>query len=322
MTRSLVALALLSATLVSLLVPQKAQAGAWTLEEGAVWWKAAYFRLDSNRIFANKARSQFLCDSEPVSPGDRIPYSCDDPDGGRFVANVMFLEAAIGIHRRFDLRLQVPVIAKSFFDDEAVGTGDREKGIGDLRVSGQVLLLPEPVVLSLGWEVKAPTGEFEFDLGNVPLGEGQWDLAFKALIAKSFLNGKMWAGAEVGYRIRLPNDDLSRDGIDFGDEVLAVIEGGGRPVKWLYIPLRLDLQWGFENEEKAFPGTRQNDRKVLSLQPGLMVNPFAHLDNAVLKELGIEWGVRIPLWGRGWPADPVYFVGISGKVRAFTPYSG
>ena len=298
--------------------PNVAHAGAWTTPEGVVWGKLAWFRLNSNRLFVDELRAGVICslDGGQLEVGQRGPYDCNLDGGGGLRVDQLFVEAAFGIHRHIDVRLSVPIILASEFVSD--GTPAQRRGLGDLRITSQVLILDDPVVLAANVEVKAPTGFFTADAVGVPLGEGQWDIAFRALISRSLLEGRLWFGAEIGYRIRTPNSELGfRDALDIGDEILGVVEGGGRPWDWLYLSLRGELLYGFNSSDGGFfdlPG-----RRVVYVQPGILLNPLQFDDK--LKSLGLEFGVRIPVWGRNWPADPIYFLGINGAFRVFEEYS-
>ncbi len=296
-----------------------AHAGAWTVPEGVLWTKVAWFRLNSDRLFVDSVREGVFCAEEnrTLLEGDRGPYDCNLAGGGGLRTDQLFIEAAIGIHRRIDFRLQVPVILAAEFVSD--GTPATRRGLGDIRATTQVLIVDHPVVISANMEVKFPTGFFTPDAVGAPLGEGQWDFAFRALISGSLLGGKLWMGAEVGYRVRMPNDELgfSGNGLNLGDEILAVAEGGGRPVPWMYLSLRSDLLYGFESTDGPFTLA---GRRILYVQPGITVYPFTRVEH--WEDLGVEFGARIPVWGRGWPADPIYFVGMSKSVRLFEAYSG
>jgi hypothetical protein len=112
--------------------------------------------------------------------------------------------------------------------------------------------------------------------------------------------------------------------LDLGDEVLGVAEGGGWALPWLYTELRYQLQWGFESKRTSGPLDQTlAPRRVMFLTPKLMVAPFRPqraTTREVLANLAVEWGVRIPVWGRGWPADPVWFIGVNTKLQAFPDY--
>ncbi|MEM9071117.1 MAG: hypothetical protein AAGE52_21585 [Myxococcota bacterium] len=318
--RALFASALLCALLT---VDSVARAGAWTTPEGVLWLKVAWFRLDSDRLFVDSLREGVFCAEENrfLEEGDRGPYDCNLEGGGGLRTDQVFLEFAFGIHKRIDFRLQLPIILAGEFVSD--GTPATRRGVGDLRLTTQVLIVDSPVVVAANMEVKAPTGFFTADAVGVPLGEGQWDVAFRGLISGSLLGGRLWMGAEVGYRIRTPNDELgfTGDGLNLGDEILVVAEGGGRPIDGLYLSLRGELLYGFASKDDIFelPG-----RRVAYIQPGIAISPFAFAGDSFREwtDLSLEFGVRIPVWGRNWPADPIYFLGLSKSIRLFEPYSG
>ena len=296
--------------------PAAVQAGAWTTEEGVIWGKIALFHLNSERLFVDSIREGTFCEGRTVTAGERAPYDCQLEGGGGLITTQLFLEAAVGIHERVDLRLQVPVILQGRFDSMFVD--ENEQGLGDVRVGGQVLLLSEPFVWSGGWEIKIPTGEFLTDAVRIPLGEGQWDFTFRTLLARSFIEGRLWVGGEFGYRVRLTNEQAN---LSVGDELVAVLETGGQPIPWVYLQVRSDFLWGFPSQRIGGPVVQElAPRRVLFLQPSVTLLPFA-AGTGPLTGSGVEVGVRIPVWGRGWPADPVWFVALSTTVRVFDRYS-
>lgn len=306
--------------LAMLATPSTALAGAWTTPEGRVWSKIALFHLDSDRVFVSRSRAGETCargngETYQLSVGDRAEFDCLLEGRESFVTTQLFLEASLGIHRRFDVRIQVPIVLDARFATPF--TPASRRGLGDLRFSAQALLVQAgPVVVAANLEVKAPTGFFTVDAIGIPLGEGNWDITARAIASASMNSGLAWGGVEVAYRLRL--DDRGQPSVDVGDEVLAVAEGGIRPVSWLYLPVRGELLWGFSSDPG--PGPDLPARRVALIQTGVHVTPFFHTD-AAYKDLGIEWGVRIPVWGRGWTVDPVYFVGVYGSFEAFEAYS-
>lgn len=314
------ALGALVLVIAMLAAPSTAMAGAWTTPEGRVWSKIALFHLDSDRAFVNGSRAGETCtrangESYQLSVGDRAEFDCLLEGRESFVTTQLFLEASLGIHRRLDVRIQVPIILDARFSTPF--TPASRRGIGDLRFSAQALVLEAgPVVVATNLEVKAPTGFFTVDAIGVPLGEGNWDITARALVSASMSSGLAWGGVELGYRLRL--DDRGQPSVDVGDEVLVVAEGGIRPLSWLYLPIRGELLWGFSSDPG--PGPDLPARRVALVQTGLHVTPFFHTDSA-WKDLGIEWGVRIPVWGRGWTVDPVYSIGVYGSFEAFEAYS-
>ena len=296
--------------------PSHAAAGGWTTPEGVVWTKISVFHLRADRIFVNDAQAPLICANaggRTLHAGDRGPLDCMLSPQPTFISTQLFVEAAFGIWDRLDLRLQVPFVLRAEFQTTA--TPQSRSGLGDIRFGSQLRLLDDPMVLAVRLGVKAPTGFFTPDAVGVPLGEGNWDIEGNLVASRSIGSGAVWLGAELGYRLRL--EDRASPAVDVGDEILAVAEGGYRPIGWLYLPLRWDMLWGFQS---STPLGNLPARRAMNLQMGVMVQPLAHTEHHI-KDLAVEFGARIPLWGRGWPADPVYFVGISGSLRVFESYS-
>jgi len=313
-------LALLLLSLLAILAPSRALAGAWTTPEGALWAKVAWIYLDSDRLFVDSERDGLICGDGRLSLGERGPYDCQL--GGGFKANSLLLESSIGIHRRFDLKIQVPIFLSSQF--LATGTFQRRSGLGDIRFTAKGMLVEKPVLLSTSIEVKAPTGFFTQDAVGVPLGEGQWDIAFRIFFSVPFWRGFAWTGVEGGYRIRTPNELLGIGGLDLGDEWLATYEIGARFPKapWLYMSGRYDLRYQLESKDlsqEVFVPNRPV-RAVMYVTPKILFNPFVRRDDA-LENVGFEFEVLIPVWGRGWPADPIWVLALTGTFQIFPQYS-
>lgn len=296
-------------------------AGAWTTPEGQIWTKVAWIYLDSDQLFVDSERDGLICGDGTLSEGDRGPYDCQL--GGGLRVNSLLFESSIGIHRRFELMLQIPVFLSSQF--LATGTFQERRGIGDVRFTAKGLLLEAPLLLSTSMEVKAPTGFFTQDAVGVPLGEGQWDIAFRIFVSYPFWGGYAWTGIEGGYRIRLPNELLGISGLDLGDEWLATYEIGTRFRKalWIYLSGRYDLRYQMESKDLSQDVFVPNRpvRAVMYVTPKIIFNPFVRREDA-LKNLALEFEVLVPVWGRGWPADPVWVVSLRGLFRLFPEYSG
>jgi len=300
--------------------PAEALAGAWTTPEGKIWTKVAWIYLDSDRLFVDSERDGLICGDGTLSLGDRGPYDCQL--GGGLKASSLLFESSIGLHRRLDLKIQIPVFLSAHF--LATGTFQRRSGLGDIRFTAKGLLLEAPLLLATSIEVKAPTGFFTQDAVGVPLGEGQWDIAFRIFASYPFWGGYAWTGVEGGYRIRQPNPLLGIGGLDLGDEWLATYEIGVRfpKARWLYLSGRYDLRYQQESEDlsdSVFVPNRPV-RAVMYVTPKIIFNPFIHRDDA-LEYVGFEFEVLLPVWGRGWPADPVWVLAMTGSFRLFPEYS-
>lgn len=283
--------------LMALIGPSHAFAGAWATPEGKMWTKVAWIYLDSDRLFVDSERAGLICGNGTLSLGEGAPYDCQL--GGGFKASTLLFESSIGLHRRLDVKVQIPVFVSAKF--LATGTFQERRGVGDIRITAQGVLLEAPVVLATSVEVKAPTGFFTQDAVGLPLGEGQWDIAFRVLASYPIGRGFAWTGIEAGYRIRQPNDQLGIGGLDLGDEILATYELGGRFPKsrWLYASGRYDLRYQLESKDlsqNVFVPNRPV-RAVMYVAPKIIINPFVHGSEA-LDLLGFEFEVLVPVWGR------------------------
>jgi hypothetical protein len=307
----LIASAVLVATLVG--PTSTAFAGAWTLEEGKIWSKAALLYLRSSSLFADQNDERFgltgcvdgAGNPVTISAGDRRPYDCTT--GGTFQVAAIYWDTYFGITDELDLIVQIPFILHTQFENDS-GLDGSDAGLGDIRVGAQYRYLADPVVLALYFAVKAPTGNFTTNEAVPPLGQGQWDLTWRALIGRSF--GRFYAGADIGYRLRLTNPDT---GINVGDEILVNLEGGVTIWKWISFQTGGDLLWGFESEEEGAPTNRPR-RWVLHVRGTLSLAFHEHF--------GMELGLRWPVAGEGWPADPVFGIALYGKTPKLWDWGG
>jgi len=304
------------AACLALLDPATARAGAWTVPEGKSWTKVEWVFIDSDRVFADADRAAQM-QTCVGGIGDRVPYDC--VSGGRFFAHQLVIETWLGIHERFSMGIRLPFFLNSEVST-ATGAVDNRRGIGDIRFEAQGLILDAAVLLAAKMQVKAPTGFFTVDSLGVPLGEDQWDIAFVGIVSYPFWKGWAWLGAEAGYRVRTRNKTIDPP-LNLGDEILAAFEIGVRPepAPWLYLAARWDLLYGFTNRSDVslFDVAA---RRVMYVEPKITLNPFFH-KSGEHSDLGLNFSVRVPVWGRGWPADPIWILGLTGTFRVFPGYS-
>ncbi len=286
------------------LAPERAHAGAWTLEEGRLWGKLAVLHLSSDQLFATETDAGLLgCangagEAIVIGPRDRRPYDCTT--GGTFRVTAVYAELALGLLDELEVSLQVPWIADVRFSNTS-GLDGRDSGIGDLRASLRYRVLAQPFVGTLAFQVKVPSGRFTTDEAVPPLGEGQWDLTFSAQAGRSF--GRGYLNADVGYRVRLPNDDTR---IDVGDEILTSLEGGASLHPRFALRAASALLWGFESENVGSAVLARPRRWVLEGRFTAAVVVHEHV--------GLEAFVFVPLVGEGWPANATYGIAVSGTT--------
>ncbi len=255
-----------------LFLSSHAEAGAWTLPKGQNWLKLGFMYQDTTeRYFLN---------------GERIPYFFD----GRNQTRALFFEYARGLTARWEIKAQMPFFSISFDDIAANRTSN---DVGDLRVESRFNVLLDPVVLTVGGEIKFPTGEFVNDAEIVPVGEVQYDFDLLAEVGRSLWPVRGYVTGKIGYRWRTANAET---GIDFGNELIWQAEVGYRP--WSRLDSKLLFRGLHGAEATSFGLPIQTlKREAVYVEPGVSW--------AIASNQRIEVTVPISIRGQNWPAGPV-----------------
>lgn len=297
----------------SLWLPGVALAGPpWTRDPGKVWVKVGVDYLRSESRFAHdEERGPFQArDGTAFGPGDRIPYDTTLAFT-RFQVAQLVAEANVGLHERIDVTVKVPFVFFARYQHPPAD--DRQRALGDIRLSTTVnVLRRREWVLGADAELKAPTGPFSVNSnGPPPLGEGQWDLAARAWLGRSW--GRVYALGGGGHRARFTNHRVA-PAIDVGDEWLAALESGAWVMDDLLVLARYDLLWGQPGEaqdERLAIGTQQPARRYHQLRGALFWR--------AIRGWGPELSVQVPVAGRNWPADPTWGVAWVGELQLWSP---
>ena len=183
--------------------PVGAFAGAWTLPQGQLWTKVTLFQQEADEWYL---ASPEYAGGQVQPAGARRPYRFN----GRYQSKAVFLEAFYGVTDRLDLGVQAPYLIQEYGDDTFLESS-ADAGLGDLRVFAKVRALSAPAVLTLKLGAKAPTGDFTNADGVIPVGEGQWDFDFIGQLGRSFWPLPLYANLDLGYRVRMKNEDIDRD---------------------------------------------------------------------------------------------------------------
>ena len=254
-------------------LPAPLHAGAWVLPRGRTNVQVAFLHQDTtDRYFLD---------------GDRIPYFFD----GRSRTSALYVDARYGLTDRIEAMLQVPFFRVRFDD---LADDRKSSGLGDVRLGLRYNLLKDSPVATLDVRVKFPTGTFVNDAEVVPVGEGQWDLDLAAEVAHSFWPRPFYVNGRAGYRFRGPNEE---SGIDFGDEVFWLVEGG------YAVSARIGLKLvarGLHGQEGTSFGLAiaTLKREALYLEPGLVIRAS--------RSWIVEFAVPFTVAGQNWPAGPVF----------------
>jgi hypothetical protein len=254
-------------------LPATGEAGAWVLPRGRTDVQVALLHQDTtDRYFLD---------------GDRIPYFFD----GRNRTSALYLDARHGLTDRIEALLQVPFFLLRFDD---LADDRRSNGLGDVRVGARYNLLRDSPVATLDVRVKIPTGTFVNDAEVVPVGEGQWDLDLAAEVAHSFWPRPFYVNGRAGYRFRGANDEI---GIDFGDELFWLVEGGYTVNARVGLKLVARGLHGKEGTSFGIP-IETLKREAVYLEPGVIIRAGP--------SWFVELAVPFTVAGRNWPAGPVF----------------
>ena len=254
-------------------LPALVEAGAWVLPRGRTSIQVALLHQDTTERY-------FL-------DGERIPYFFD----GHNRTSALYVDGRHGITDRLEGVLQVPFFLLRFDD---LSDDRRSSGLGDVRAGLRYNFVKNSPVATLDVRIKFPTGTFINDAEVVPVGEGQWDLDLAAEVGQSFWPRPFYVNGRVGYRFRGPNDE---SGIDFGDEVFWLVEGG------YTINDRIGLKMvarGLHGKEGTSFGIsiQTLKREAVYLEPGLMIQASP--------SWFVELAVPFTVSGLNWPAGPVF----------------
>jgi hypothetical protein len=248
-----------------------------------------------------QATSEQFCSGNLAfcSRHQRAPF--DPFIGGRSKSLAVFTEAAYGLTGWLDLGVQVPYFSLEF-RDLSNPLRPRTSKFGDIRFYARYRLFTNPVVTSIRFGAKSPTGGVNVDSEVVPIGEGQWDLEFYGDVGRSFTSFPGYANLSLGYRVRTRNDLFN---FKPGDEASLLLEGGWALIPRLMAKGTIDYLYSGHPKSLGFTFTSQR-RELLTVAPGFLYTPMS--------DLTIEALIRLPLRGQGFPAGPQFSLGLSYSI--------
>ena len=279
----------------AVLLPRTAFAGAWTLPKGQIWAKiTAMTQSTTEEYVASGGAGREPDPNHLYEPGDRARYR----ENGHYNSRAFFIDLFYGATDRVDMGVQIP-----FFRQEFENVGFRPanvaSGFSDIRGFVKINLVQKPFVGTLKAGFKAPTGNFQNQDGIIPVGEGQWDFDFIAQAGRSFWPIPLYANLDLGYRLRLKNDAITRDP---GDEWFFNGEIGYTPTQKLLIALKVEGIRG--KSSKVFNLRLANDIKQITyFSPTLLIGPY--------QNVSLETTLRLTAGGRNFPAGHMWMAGIS-----------
>lgn len=159
---------------------QPADAGAWAQPRGHAYAKVSGIFYHAEDVYNDMGRRQEM--------------GINDDE---FTGRQMFIYLEYGLRDRLTLVTQARAGALT---DEDAFVRMQTTGIGDLEAGLKYQLVDQPAVVALMVSLKIPTG---YDAGYDPaLGTGKVDAETRLLVSRSFYPLPVYAGLDVGYRLR------------------------------------------------------------------------------------------------------------------------
>ena len=285
----------------SVLLPQMASAGAWTLEKGQVWSMVTYMSQSTDQHY------------------DADGNAVEIPADARFQSQQVNFNVYYGLTDQIDLGLQVPYISNKFVDkDESndVATPppalETESGIGDLRGFAKINLLQQAgLVGTLKLGFKLPVGDYRPVPEALSITGGQWDFDVVAQLGRSFWPVPMYANLDLGYRLRGEYADPAAGEAGVidrsytpGAEFVFNAEAGYSPMDKLLVALKYEGIVGAEYDAISNPGIPETlSQSVTYLVPTVLVGFHPNVS--------LEASARMTVSGSRYFAGPTYAVGLS-----------
>ncbi len=279
--------------------------GAWTLPQGKLWSKVAFFQQSADEWYlANREFS----DGEWRQEGDRVAYRFN----GEYDSKAVFIEVFYGITDRLDLGVQIPYFDQ-FFSDDTRAVPPSEAGFSDMRRFVKWRALQKPVLFTLKAGAKMPTGRFENEDGLIPVGEGQWDFDFVGQLGRSFWPLPLYGNVDVGYRVRMENIEIDRDP---GDEWFLTAELGYNITRRALLTGKFEMLRSDPSIEFGLFENSSQIKRITYFNPSLVYG--------LVDDTALEFGGRLTLNGRNFPAGHQLTMGLFSNLgtKARQPGSG
>ena len=284
-------------TALTVLLPQMAAAGAWTLEQGQMWSKVT--------VMSQSTDEHYDADSNAI----------EIPADAQYESSQVYFDIRYGVTDQIDLGLQIPYLSNKFVDkDESndVATPppalETESGIGDIRGFAKINLVNSAdLVGTLKLGFKAPMGDYREVPEALSITGGQWDFEAVAQLGRSFWPAPLYANVDLGYRWRGeytdsdPNPDRSYTP---GAEFILNAEAGYSPMDKLLVALKYESIAGAEYDALSNQGGEETlSQSVSYLAPTVLVGLHPNVS--------LEAQARMTLSGNRYFAGSTYGVGLS-----------
>jgi hypothetical protein len=285
----------------TVLLPQMAAAGAWTLGPGQIWSKVTVMSQSTDEHY------------------DANGNAVEIPADAQYESSQVYFDVRYGVTDQIDLGLQIPYLSNKFVDkDESndVATPppalETESGVGDIRGFAKINLVNSAdLVGTLKLGFKAPMGEYREVPEALSITGGQWDFDVVAQLGRSFWPTPMYANVDLGYRLRGEYKDPNPSdagGVDRtytpGAEFVFNAEAGYSPMDKLLVALKYESIAGAEYDALSNPGQPETlSQSVSYLSPTVLVGLHPNVS--------LEAQARMTVGGNRYFAGPTYAVGLS-----------
>ena len=282
----------------TVLLPQMAAAGAWTLGKGQIWSKITYMSLSTNEHYDNDGKV------------GEIP--------ARYKSQQVYFDVYYGLHDRIDIGIKIPYISNEFVDVSPEHpfyeeSDKKDSGVGDVRGVAKINLVNSAdLVGTLKLEFKAPMGEYREVPEALSITGGQWDFDVVAQLGRSFWPVPVYANVDLGYRLRGEYTDSNPDdagGVDRtytpGAEFVFNAEAGYSPMDKLLVALKYESILGAEYDTINNPGSTEEtlNQSVSYLAPTVLVGLHPNVS--------LEAQARLTISGSRYFAGSTYGLGLS-----------
>ena len=284
----------------SVLMPQMASAGAWTLGKGQVWSKITAMSLSTNEHYDNDGNV------------GEIP--------ARYKSQQVYFDVYYGLNDRIDVGVKIPYISNEFVDVSpdhpfSKAPDKKDSGLGDVRGVAKINLVQSAdLVGTLKLGFKAPIGEYREVPEALSITGGQWDFDVVAQLGRSFWPVPVYGNVDLGYRLRGEYADPNPSdagGVDRtytpGAEFIFNAEAGYSPMDKLLVALKYESIIGAEydtiNNPPAGSQVETLNQSVSYLAPTVLVGLHPNVS--------LEAQARMTVSGSRYFAGSTYGVGLS-----------
>jgi len=201
-------------------VPAQAKAGAWVKEQNKFYSEFSWGSYEASDIFNTSGKRGAI----QISPLPGAGFLTGIP--ASFVQNDVSVFLEYGLGWDFELMLNSAYLwssQKTASETFSVsGIGDSQVGLKYKWFDRSQWVSSFETVLGIPTGDKNAVGKVTGKIDQpIPLGDGEWDVAFRAWLSRSFHPWPVYVSASYAYRVR-----TSSGGTQYGDDMPWSVDGG------------------------------------------------------------------------------------------------